>query len=136
MWEERQGGFNAKVKRDKKFASGKTFMSTIRHPNPKSPDIQHSQLLALQSENNRLRQELLQAEILVSALIPCDDNNHDNGSKDCMVCLESYSQQRKPLVLLCGHSICSICRKGWKTHCPKCRAPDARETINTCIDLL
>ena len=39
------------------------------------------------------------------------DNNIINNSLKCQICYQFYSFDRQPMVLICGHSLCTICLK-------------------------
>jgi hypothetical protein len=61
------------------------------------------------------------------------------AKKECPVCLENYSEEVKPIVLSCGHSLCLGCRarlvRVEDYTCPKCRVEDERLAISVCFDL-
>eukprot|EP01064_Diplonema_japonicum_P029630 TRINITY_DN4847_c1_g1_i1.p1 TRINITY_DN4847_c1_g1~~TRINITY_DN4847_c1_g1_i1.p1 ORF type:complete len:187 (+),score=32.07 TRINITY_DN4847_c1_g1_i1:66-626(+) len=51
---------------------------------------------------------------------------------NCCVCLERYTENRKPSLLLCGHSICTVCRgkilASDQPLCPTCRVSISQHT--------
>ena len=53
-----------------------------------------------------------------------DPQNQSASPLDCPVCLDGFSStERQPLVLPCGHSLCSACCRKLppQAHCPVCR---------------
>ena len=67
------------------------------------------------------------------------NDKDEDISCTCLICMESYSQKNKPLILTCGHSICESCyNKISKTtkECPSCKVPFKNFTPPTNFQLL
>ena len=60
----------------------------------------------------------------------------------CEICLlqfSAYNQERRPMLLECGHTFCQTCQAGFQGKCPKCRKefrPDWCVTNFSLLELL
>lgn len=59
--------------------------------------------------------------------VPLADLPFENITElECVVCMELFSDERKPQGLSCRHCVCELCVAEWAvghSHCPKCRSP-------------
>lgn len=66
-------------------------------------------------------------------------DNSNQAVLQCGVCLESFSQLRKPIILNCGHTVCMDCLSKFnqaKKECPFCKAKFQTNQLQTNFQLL
>ena len=53
------------------------------------------------------------------------ENKDEEITCQCIICMDAYSHSNKPVILICGHTICESCYKkissNSKKECPNCK---------------
>ena len=47
---------------------------------------------------------------------------NDSRFQNCNLCYENFNKERKPMVMNCGHTLCSACLNKIKDKCPYCKS--------------